>query len=125
MAATPIVKDLNVSKEVSDGCVPRCVTRAMHSFVLQAIEEADRRGVVPAVSFAAHRADYAVRCELVLERMTGILAPAIRVMQQTRCRFAAEPRHGQRIDHEVRRHARLTRPAHDFAIEQIQHDGEV
>ena len=50
VAATLIVKDLDISKEVGDRCVPR----AMHSFVLQAIEEADRRGVIPAIEQVLH-----------------------------------------------------------------------
>ena len=55
----------------------------------------------------------------------GVLTAAVRVMHQARRRFPAEPRHGQRVDHDVGCHSRLDRPADDFAIEQIEHDGQV
>src|SRR5258708_1249150 len=97
----------------------------MHSLVLQAVEEAFGRCIVRAISFATHRANHAVRGQLVLERMAGVLTAPIRVMHQTRCRLPTEPRHAQRIDNDVRGHPRFDRPTDDFSVEQIQHDGQV
>ena len=51
-----------------------CVARAMHAFVLQTVEEALRRRVVPAVALAAHRAGHAVLGQLGLEDAAGVLA---------------------------------------------------
>ena len=45
VAATPIVERLDVSKEISHRIVPSRVTRAMHSLVLEAVEEAFGRCV--------------------------------------------------------------------------------
>ena len=52
-------------------------------------------------------------------------------MHQPRCGLSSEPfesvsgPHRQRIYHDVRRHPRLDRPAHDFSIEQINDNGQV
>ena len=55
---------------------------AMHRLVLEAVEPALGRRVVPAVPFPAHRADPAVRLELVLKGMAGVWAtPVGRVHQ--------------------------------------------
>ena len=76
----------------------------MHTLVLEAIEPALSRGVIPTIPLAAHRADHAVLFQSVLEGKTGILTAPIRVVNQPRRRFPAEPRHGQRIGHDVCRH---------------------
>ena len=57
--------------------------------------------------------------------MAGVLAAPVGVVHQPRCRTLPEPGHGQRIRYDVRRHARLLRPANNFAVEQIEHDGQV
>ena len=93
--------------------------------ILEAVEPALGRRVIPAVPLAAHRADHAVFLQLVLEGVAGVLAAPVGVMHQPRGRLPAEPGHGQRIGHDVRRHARFQRPADDLAVEQIQHDGQV
>ena len=56
VAATPIVKRLDVSKEIGDRFVPRRVARTVHALVLQAVEEAFRRCVdAPMSSLADER----------------------------------------------------------------------
>lgn len=57
--------------------------------------------------------------------MAGILAAAIRMVNEPRRRFVPKPRHGQRIHHDVCRHSRFQRPAHHFAVEQLDDDGQV
>ncbi len=57
--------------------------------------------------------------------MAGVLAAPVGVMHQPCCWAFPEPSHGQRIRHDVRRHARLQRPADDFAVEQVEHNGQV
>jgi len=61
----------------------------------------------------------------VLEGLAGVLATTIRVMHQPHCRFPPEPRHRQRVRHDVRRHAGFQRPAHHFAVEQVEHDRQI
>lgn len=79
----------------------------MYLFIFQAVEETLGGRVVPAIPFAAHRADHAVFLQLRLEGVAGILASPVRVMHQPRFGFPAKPRHGQRIRHDIRRHPRL------------------
>lgn len=68
---------------------------------------------------AVHRAGHAVIGHQPLERLAGVLATAIGVMQQV-IRLASPPdRRHQRIRHELRRHRRAHRPADDPAGEEI------
>ena len=57
--------------------------------------------------------------------MAGVLAAPVRVVHQAWCWPPAEPGHGQCIGRDVRRHARFQRPANDFAVKEIKHDGQV
>jgi PAS domain S-box-containing protein len=125
MLALPVVKNLDVFKGGSLDLGRRRVVNTLQPLVLEAVEPALRRRIVPAVSFPAHRAGHAVRLELVLKGMAGILASPVGGVQQPRHRTLPEPRHGQRIGHPVCRHARLQRPANDFTIEPIEYDGQV
>ncbi len=49
----------------------------MHSLVLETVEPAFGRGIIPAITFTAHRADHAVFLELSLKFFAGILATPI------------------------------------------------
>ena len=80
VAAAPIVKDFDVREEIGNRFVPRFVARAVYAFVLQAVEETFARSVVPAISFPAHRADHSVLGQLLLKRMTSVLAAPIGVV---------------------------------------------
>ena len=125
MLSLPVVKHLDVLEARCLHVVMRGIANAMHSLVLKAIEPTLRCCVIPAVSFATHRAGHAVRLEFALKGMAGVLATPVGMMHQARCRSFAEPGHGQRIRHDIRRHARFLRPADDFAIEQIENDGQI
>ena len=56
VATTPVVKHFDVIEQIGDRLLAGRVARALHPFVLQAVEEALRGRVVPAVALAAHRA---------------------------------------------------------------------
>ncbi len=125
VATTPIVKHLDVIERIGNGLAARCVTSAMRPLVLQAVEEALGRRIVPAVTFPAHARDHAVLGELLLASVAGVLTAPIRVMDQARPRLPAKPGHGQGIRHDVGRHPQLQRPADDLPIEEVQHHRQV
>jgi hypothetical protein len=54
-----------------------------------------------------------------------VLVAQVGVVHQSGCRALPEPGHGQRIGHDIRRHARLQRPANDFTVDQVEHDRQV
>src|SRR5882757_9653913 len=83
------------------------VTLAMVPFVLETVKPALGRGVIPAISLPAHGANHAEFLELVLERVAGILATAVRVMHDTWGWPSAEPGHRQGVRHDIAGHARL------------------
>ena len=82
MLSFPVVKHLNVLEAGGLHVGVTGVANAMHPLVFEAVEPAFRRRVIPAVSFATHRADHAVSPELVLKRMAGVLATSVRVVHQ-------------------------------------------
>lgn len=73
MTATAVIKHFYVFEQVRDGFAVRAIPRAMDALVLQAVEEAFRRRVIPATAFAAHRAAHAVRVQFALEVVAGVL----------------------------------------------------
>lgn len=125
MKAFTVVEHLNVLEAGRTHLRPCFEAHTMHPLILEAIEPALGRGVVPAIPFSAHRAGHAVVGELVLEGRARVLATPVGMVQQARRRLSPEPRHGQRIGHNVRRHARFQRPADHFTVEQVEHDSQV
>jgi hypothetical protein len=53
------------------------IAHTMNAFVLETVESAFRRCVIPAVAFATHRTHHFVGTQFVLEGATGVLATAI------------------------------------------------
>ena len=60
MLAPAVVERFDIVEQISLRSGLRTVAGAMHPLILQAVEEALRRGVVPAIPLAAHRADHPV-----------------------------------------------------------------
>lgn len=84
MPAPPVVENFDVLKEIGLRMGPRRVDRTVHPLVLEAVEEALGGCVVPAVAFAAHAGDEAVRLEYALIARGGILTAAVRVVHKPR-----------------------------------------
>ena len=66
-----------------------------------------------------------MRFELALEGMAGILAAPFGMMHQARRWALPETGYRQRVGHAIRRHARFQRSTNDFAVEQVEHDGQI
>src|SRR5512133_2415422 len=79
MQTPAVVERLDVVEEVGLRRGLRTVAGAMHPFILQAVEEALCRRVVPAVALAAHRADHAVLLQARLKGVARILTAAVGV----------------------------------------------
>jgi hypothetical protein len=77
-----VVKDLDVFKGGRLDFGMSRVANTMHPLVLEAVEPALRRRVIPAVPLPAHRAGHAVGLELVLKDMAGVLAAPVGVVHQ-------------------------------------------
>ncbi len=74
VATTPVVKLFNVFKHVGPGLGASGVARAMNAFVLQAVEEAFGRRVVPTIALPTHRARHAPGRQLLTVGVTRVLA---------------------------------------------------
>lgn len=97
----------------------------MSPLILQNFGQALRRRVVQNLSHAAHRAGHAVLFHPRLKGVARSLAPFIGMMNHTRRRLVAEPRHGQRTDGDVSRHPCLDRSADEFPVEKIEDHGQI
>lgn len=120
-----IIKDFNVFEAGSLHFSMGSVTQAMVPLIFKTVKPAFGRGVVPAITFATHRAGHAIFLERVLKGMAGVLAASVRMMHDARFWSTAKPGHPQSIRHNIGRHARLERPADHFPVEQIQNNGKV
>ena len=87
---TGIVKPLDVIEHVGFRLGSRVVQRPRGTFGLQRGEEALHCGVVPAVAGAAHATSQALVRQEPLERLAGVLAASIRMMQHG-IRLASPP----------------------------------
>ena len=87
VAATPAVEDFDVIEQVRDGLFSRRVACAVHPFILQAVGEALRGSVVPAVCLATHRAVHPVLGKFARECKARVLTSPVRVMNQSRGSF--------------------------------------
>jgi hypothetical protein len=76
-----VVENLDVFKGSRLDLGVRGVANAMHPLVPEAVEPALRRRVIPAVPFPTHRASHAIRLELVLKSMAGVLGGFYRSLQ--------------------------------------------
>ena len=72
MLPLPVVEDLDVLEAGGLHVGMSGIANSMHPLVLEAVEPALRRRIIPAVPFPTHRAGHAVILELVLKDMTGV-----------------------------------------------------
>src|SRR5215510_16402782 len=84
MPPLPIVEELEVVEELGPGRRPSGPGHVVDKLDLQRREEALRDGIVPANSPAAHAADDPMLLQHTLVGATGVLTPAVRMMQQAR-----------------------------------------
>ena len=97
MLPSQVVERLDIVEQVDIRYGPRTVADVMHPLILQTVEEALGRGVIPAIAFAAHRADQHVLLQPRLKAWPACWLPRVGVMDQARRRFLAEPDHRQRM----------------------------
>lgn len=79
VAAAPVVEHGDVLEQIARGLVSGRVAHAMHSLILEAVEEALSRCVVPAVTLARHRTAHAVGSQAGLVSLAGVLTTPIGV----------------------------------------------
>ena len=69
-----IIKYFNIVEAGSFHFLMSFITSTMVALVLETVKPAFSWCIVPAISFAAHRANHAKFLELVLKSMAGVLA---------------------------------------------------
>ena len=103
MTALSIVEHLHVLEDVLCRVFTARVVSMVHELALECPEEAFDTGIVPTVAGAAHAGRDAVGGEYVLVLRGGLLAAAIRVVQQPCLGRAMVDRHRKRLLCEIDR----------------------
>ncbi len=120
-----IVEALDVIKHIGLGLGSCTVHLRGRAFGLQRGEEALHHRIVPDIACPTHAAGDPVVGQEPLEGLTGILAPAIGVMQDRVRRAPPPDRHHERIGDELGRHRRTHGPAHDPPREEIENRRDI
>jgi hypothetical protein len=97
MQPLSVVEDLDVFEYLFPGIVSAAIPPVMHKLSRERAEEAFHRSVASAVTLAAHAYQHPIVFEQLLVVFAGILAAAIRVMDQTFARPPAPTCHHERI----------------------------
>ncbi len=120
----PIVESLDVLEDVRCRFFTGRVVPMVHALARECPEETFDTGVVPAVACAAHAGGDAVLAEQTLVAMCGVLAAAIRVVQET-CRWCpVRQRPGEGPLGQIHGQPVAPRPPDHGARVQIAHYGE-
>lgn len=82
MLSLPVIEHLDVLEARRLYVVMRGTADAMHSLILEAVEPALCRRVIPAAPLAIHRAGHAVRHELALKGVACVLAAPVGMVHQ-------------------------------------------
>ena len=120
-----IVEALDVIEHVGLGLGSCAVHLRGRAFGLQRGEEALHHRIVPDVARPAHATGDAVVRQEPLERLTGVLAPSIGVMQHGVGRAPPPDRHHQRIGDQLRGHRCTHRPPDHPSREEIDDRGDI
>ena len=90
MSALAVVERLDVLEDRRSRFLSRLEDTKIHEFELQGRKEALDDGVVPTIAAAAHAAGDAAHVQQILVVLAGVLAPTVRVVQQSGLRISAE-----------------------------------
>src|SRR5580658_2489560 len=93
-------------------------------FALERGKEALSHGIVVGITDRSHRRHHAGFSASLAERVAGVLAPTIGVMDDT-TGLSLRDRHLQRLQNQFGAQVRFHRPAHDPARIHIQHDRQI
>ena len=114
--ALAVVERLDVIEGVGNGFYPAFVADAMHPLIIEAVEEALGRRVIPTVLLAAHRAGHPECFQPCPKGVAGVPASPVGVIEQSGCWLPAEPCYGQGIDDDIGSHLLPERPTDDFPV---------
>ena len=120
MSPLPVVEQLDVFEQLVAGLSSGTPPAGIDQFDFEGGEKAFRHRVVPAIAFTAHAALDAVYRQQLLILVAGVLAAAIRVMQQTLRRLTVLQCHLKGGQRDPAFEPFAQRPADHAAREQIE-----
>jgi hypothetical protein len=125
MKSLTIVISFDVREQVMPRSILALIASLMHEFRFDSAEATFHWRVVPAISLPAHGLDHPGCAEKLAVMSGGVLAAAIRVVNQARRRFLSLDGHSEGRDSQLRPHMLTHRPANDLAGKKIEHDGQI
>jgi len=125
MPAVGVIEPLDVVEEREAGGIPRREGVSGEQFAFERGEEALRHRVVEAIPPTAHRGRHPRLAQPPPEREARILAPLVRVVNDSGDRSALPQGHFDRFDHYLRAEMLRHRPTDDAPSACIQDDREI
>src|SRR5215469_5687355 len=119
MSPLAVVEEFDIFEHLVAGVSSSTPPGLINQFDFERGEKTFRHRVIPAITFTAHAALYAVYRQQLLILAAGVLAAAIRVMQQTLRRMAVLQCHLQGVQRDAAIEPFAERPADHAAREQI------
>src|SRR5216683_2348356 len=120
MSPLAVVEQFDVLEQLAAGLSSGTPLALIDQFDFECGEKTFRHRVVPAIAFTAHAALDAVYRQQLLILVAGVLAAAIRVVQQTLRRLAVLQCHLEGVEHDTAFEPFAQRPADHSAREQIE-----
>jgi hypothetical protein len=111
MKPLTIVVSFDVGEQVVPGGISGFIASLVHEFSFQSAEAAFHRCIVETISFPAHGLDHAGCVENFAVISGGVLAAAIRMVNEALRRFLPLDGHGQGRDSQFRPHVIAHCPA--------------
>lgn len=90
MQTMAVIKHLDVLDHITSRIAPGTINDLSGPFGFQAVKETLRNGIIPAIALSTHTADHAIGAQKLPVITAGILAAAVRVMNQSP--FPVSPR---------------------------------
>ena len=114
-----VIKHLNVMDHITSGIISATIKHPGSPLGFQTVKEALCNCIIPTIAFSTHAANHAVGRQKFLVITTGILAAAIRVVNQSFCRLPPPISHRKSFRDQRCLHAAIHRPADYFPRVQV------
>ena len=87
MKTIAVIKHLDVLNHITSCIASGTINYVGSPFGFQTVKETLRNSIIPAITLSTHTADHTIDAQELLVITTGILASAVRVMNQSLSRF--------------------------------------
>jgi hypothetical protein len=125
MKTIAVIKHLDVLDHITSRIAPSTINYIGSPFGFQTVKETLRNSIIPAIALSTHPADHAIDTQELPVITVGILAAAVRVMNQSLSRFPLLTSHRKSFRGKRCLHAAAHRPTDNFSRIQIDYHRQI